>query len=216
MGTEHSDPGTAGSGLEDFMNNASHEEYQSALRKLVEQRCISSGLDPGLLSNLIKDTGAVWQEHLPRQEDFGDGTYKAMSPVFRIVIRDDLLKPLDFFLNLVRHCISLSISFASMLSPVSALGGAKGVADAIWNLYELFKKLAASGHFLTSEEFAVVSELQRLGEGSPEAIAEQLRNIDAQFVLATLRKFEHVGPGDTRFTRLNAAGNWELVSDALR
>ena len=133
-----------------------------------------------------------------------------MSPLFRVVVRDDLLEPLSFFLKLTKGCAALSASTAALYVTGPNAISVGGIGAALADLYDLFKKTWGLAHRLSAVEWAVISELAGLEKAGIGQLASRLDGVSTEKVTEILKKFEVSDARPKNFTRLTG-DLWELV-----
>jgi hypothetical protein len=136
-----------------------------------------------------------------------------MNATFKVVVRDDLLAPVGYFLKLSKGCAALSGGVAAWLALGTSVATVGVLAAALADLYDVFKKVWDLAHRLTQDEWAVVCELARseVQQYTLDGLAKALPSMSRERILDVLTKFE-IGPGKPSNNFVKHVGDsWQLV-----
>ncbi|WP_431046449.1 hypothetical protein [Roseateles sp. L2-2] len=192
----------------------SADEIAATKRRLVKAEAEALGASVGLpgaaLERLIDYSGAISIEGDMSGVAAAPERLRSDSRVLRIIVRDDLLKPTEFFLSLLKDCISLSSAIGALFAggPNAITVGA--IASSVADLHDLFRKTSAYVHRLTPLQWSVIWELRLAKRASIDELAQRLPQIASKDIEATLRQFMISEQMPKNFTR-EREGQWELV-----
>lgn len=184
-------------------------EWLATIQAQAREAAATSGLPVEALMPLIELSGAIGVAADPLSNSPAEALGQ-LSPRLRVVVRDDLLEPLTFFLKLTKGCIALSASTAALFATGPNVVAVGGLAAALTDLFELFRKTWNLAYRLTEVEWAVVSELSRAQRATSQQLATRLQSITVEQVEAVLNKFSVSDRIPKNFTR-QQSGQWELV-----
>ena len=196
--------------MQQMSGSSSSVAWTNAVAQKAEELSAIAELPSSALMPLIGMSGAIRTAPICGNGEIPRDAFGQLSPLLRVVVRDDLLDPLIFFLKLTKGCAALSVSTAALYVTGPNAINLSGIAAALADLYELFKKTWSLAHRLSEVEWAVISELSRLAKASTEQLVSLLKGISAEEVLEVLKKFEVSDTCPKNFTRLTG-DDWELV-----
>jgi hypothetical protein len=196
--------------MPEVAGRSSSADWTHAVAQKAAELSAIAELPADALMPLIGMSGAVRTAPVSGNSEIPPDAFGQLSPLLRVVVRDDLLEPLSFFLKLTKGCAALSASTAALYVTGPNAISVGGIAAALADLYELFKKTWGLAHRLSEVEWAVISELSRLEKASTGQLASRLKGVSTEKVTAILKKFEVSESRPKNFTRLTG-DTWELV-----
>lgn len=185
-------------------------KLREAVHSMARELAAPVGLPEQALNRLIDYSGAIGVVTEPSSSNAPSATLGSYSAPLRIIIRDDLLEPVKFFLTLLKGCVSLSTAVAALFAGGPHALSVAAIASSLGDLYELFQKTWNAAYRLTPVQWAVIWELSLAKRATILELSNRLPQIAPKDIEATLRQFMVNAKIPKNFTS-EQDGWWQLV-----